>query len=247
MKQAAKILTIVCATKNVGSTVEKFLFSYKLQKREEIELIFIDSCSTDDTLSILNQQSELIEQLLIEDDNGIYEAWNKGVRLARGTFICFIGADDMIANGAIDDILSIIKAEPDVNYIHGYNVSTVNGQPKFLIGRAYDLGTLEKYMPMAHVMSAHRKSWLIEKGMFDESYKSSGDYEFLLRTRGSVRIFESKKIYAYVEDNGISRQSTMPLYETFRAKRSHGIGLSKTLPWLVRGLVGHFIRHLFLK
>nr|WP_241697071.1 glycosyltransferase [Mariprofundus sp. KV] len=239
------MLTIVCATKNAGSTVESFLLSYGEQKTDKTELVIVDSCSKDDTLLILNRHQDQIDQMLVEGDRGIYEAWNKGIRLASGDFVCFIGADDIIADGAIDEILSIIKSMQKVDYIHGYNVSTENGVPKGIVGRPYDSYTIEKYMPMAHVMSAHRKAWLIKSGMFDETYKSSGDYEFLLRVKDSMCVVESKKIFSYVEDNGISRGSTMPIYEAFRAKRSHGVGMARSVTWLARGLIGHYIRCLF--
>jgi len=242
-----KLLTIVCATKNAGSTAEKLLFSYAAQKTDRTELDIIDSCSVDDTLVILDRYREYIDQILVENDHGIYEAWNKGIRLATGEFVSFVGADDTIASGAIDELLSTIDSRHDVDYIFGYNVSTTNGIPSKIIGRPYSLQAMEKYMPMAHVMSAHRRVWLVEKGMFDESYKSSGDYDFLLRTRKSMRFIESKKIFAYVEDNGISRRSAMPLFEAFRAKRRHGVGRIKSTAWLVRGLTGHLIRHFFVK
>lgn len=247
MSAQGKLLTIVCATKNVEATIESLLLSYKAQKNDETEFVIVDSCSVDDTANILEHYQNCIDRRLVESDQGIYEAWNKGVRLATGKFVCFIGADDVLACGAIAELLLIIKSIEDVDYIYGYNVATTNGIPKGIIGRSYRLEVLEKYMPMAHVMSAHRRCWLIENGAFDEGYKSSGDYDFILRMRLSIRVAESKKIFAYVEDNGVSRRSTMPIYEAYRAKKNNGVGYISSVIWLVRGVVGYYFRYIFRK
>ncbi len=103
---------------------------------------------------------------------------------------------------------------------------------------------LKNYMQVAHVMSAHRKAWLMEHGMFNESYKASGDYDFILRARGTMRAIESRKILAYIEDGGVSRNSAFPLFETYNLKVRNGVGRFSAILWLARGLTSHLARRL---
>ena len=241
-----KFLSIICATKN-ATDIEKLLISYESQKTIDTEFIVIDSCNANDSSIIYNNYQHRIDKLLVQQDRSIYEAWNKGINLANGVFVCFVGADDVIANGVIAKLISIIKSQYSIDYIYGYNVMTLNGSPHAIIGRKYSPDILENYMPMAHVMSAHRKTWLVSNGGFDESYRSSGDYDFFLRVRSSMHIVETKIIFAYVEEGGISRKTTLPIYESFRAKQKHGVNFLKSVIWLIRGLAGHYARRLCAK
>lgn len=241
---AKKLLSIVCAVKNGAVTIPVMLESYASQRTIETELIVIDACSTDATADVLKRFEHCIDGLIVEPDRSIYEAWNKGVSHAQGRYVSFIGADDRLAPGAISALLTVIRGDEQADYIHGYNVMLKNGRPSWLIGRPYSNDTIEKYMPMAHVMSAHRRAWVLDNGGFDDSYKSSGDYDFLLRMRKTMRVKECPALFAYVEDAGVSRNTTCPIYESYRARRSNGVSLSRSLFWLLRGLAGFYVRRL---
>lgn len=235
-------LSVICATKNASLTLPDLLESYRLQGTDETEMILVDACSTDSTPEILKRFEDCIDGLIVEPDRSIYDAWNKGVRLAQGKFVSFIGADDRLAPGAVSNLLMAIHENSEADLIHGHNIMLRKGQISGLIGRPYDRSTIEKYLPMAQVMSAHRREWLLDQGGFDDSYKSSGDYDFLLRMRDSMQIVNCQAILAYVEDAGISRSSVTPILESFRARRKNGVGMLRNLLWTLRGLVGYWVR-----
>lgn len=237
-----KLISVVCATKNAGKTLARMLDSYAEESTSETELIVIDSCSTDNSEQIFNQYSSHISELIVEKDRSIYEAWNKGIAASKGDYICFIGADDRISVGAIAALCKTIKEKPEADYIHGFNIMCRNGYPVGLIGRKYTEKTLEHYMPMAHVMSAHKKSWLLMYGNFDSSFKSSGDYDFLLRTRKHSVFEKCDSILAFVEDAGISRNSILPFKESHIARVKNGVNHWKSLFWYSRGLVGMYLK-----
>ena len=235
-------LSVICATKNSAVTLPFLLESYKKQRTEETEFIVVDACSTDLTHEILKNYDKEIDGLIIEPDRSIYDAWNKGVRLAQGDFVCFIGADDRIAPGAINALLSAINEYGVADFIHGHNILLKKGQFSALIGRPYQSETIEKYLPMAHVMSSHRRMWIIDNGGFDATYRSSGDYDFLLRVRKSMQIVDCQAILAYVADAGISRSSITPILESFRSRRKNGVAIIRNLLWTTRGLIGFLVR-----
>lgn len=218
------------------------LESYRKQRTEETEMIVVDACSTDATPEILKRFEDCIDGLIVEPDRSIYDAWNKGVRRAQGAFVSFIGADDRIAPGAIEALLKAIHENDAADFIHGHNIMFRNGWISGLIGRPYGHDTIEKYLPMAQVMSAHRRIWVIDNGGFDQSFKSSGDYDFLLRMRKTMHVVDCQSILAFVEDAGISRSSITPILESFRARRNNGVRMTRNAFWTVRGLVGYWIR-----
>ncbi len=240
-----KRIAIVCATRNAAATLATMLDSYLAERTAETELVIVDSCSTDNTPAILSRYESCIDRLIVESDRSIYEAWNKGVAASSADYVCFIGADDRLASGVVKTLLQLILENPDADYIHGCNVMCRDGRPVGIIGREYDNRTIEKYMPMAHVMSAHKRSWLLAQGGFDEGYKSSGDYDFFLRVRDNIRIKWSHTIFAYVEDAGISRASMLPLKESHKARLRNGVNYWKSLYWFCRGVVGMQLKKAF--
>ena len=90
-------LTIIIATYNSEKYLDKCLESIAIQSYPKIELIIIDNCSTDSTLNIINKYNLRINlRVFSEPDSGIYDALNKGVVLASGEYILFLGSDDYL-------------------------------------------------------------------------------------------------------------------------------------------------------
>lgn len=89
-------LSIVIPVFNAEETLAKCLQSLSIKNQLEVELIVIDGQSTDKSLTILKEFVSEIDHLIVEPDKGVYEAMNKGVKLAKGEWIYFIGADDYL-------------------------------------------------------------------------------------------------------------------------------------------------------
>ena len=108
------LLSIVTVTKNCAQSIDKTLDSVSIIKQLEIEYLIIDAVSKDGTLSAVIDRGGLVDQLVSEPDSGIYNAMNKGVRLARGKYILFINGDDEIVTdgfSAVMDTMAKGKAE----------------------------------------------------------------------------------------------------------------------------------------
>jgi glycosyltransferase involved in cell wall biosynthesis len=242
------VLSVVCSMRNVAHCVKGFLDSYRKERTPETQLIIVDAASTDGTLEILKSNSDLIDIMISESDKGIYDAWNKAVRLATGKFVSFIGADDRIADGALDNLVATCKAEgANAHLIAGYVVLTRKGVPVALWGSPYNARALVRYMMTAQILSAHRLDWVREAGGFDASYRSSGDYELLLRERAKLRVVVINKVLAYMEDGGTSRTSLTPFFENYRARKSNGVPAWFALALLVKVLAGVVARKVGLR
>lgn len=111
--------SIITVTYNAGKVLEDTIQSVITQTYKNVEYILVDGGSTDNTLSIINQYRSMIQQVISEPDRGLYDAMNKGIKMATGDYICFLNAGDAFHE---DDTLQQMvhslteNALPDVLY-----------------------------------------------------------------------------------------------------------------------------------
>lgn len=109
------IITVVYNDKtNIGRTIHSIIS----QSYKQIEFVVVDGKSTDGTLDILQKYSHKIDVLVSESDRGIYDAMNKGIKMATGEWIIFMNSGDVFYN---DEVLSNVFSEridPDVSFIY---------------------------------------------------------------------------------------------------------------------------------
>ncbi|MDR2780747.1 MAG: glycosyltransferase, partial [Synergistaceae bacterium] len=87
-------ITVITACLDASGTIEQTIRSVLDQGYPNLEYIIIDGGSTDGTLDIVGKYRERISAVVSESDNGIYDAFNKGVKLATGDLIGILNADD---------------------------------------------------------------------------------------------------------------------------------------------------------
>ncbi|MGQ1946424.1 glycosyltransferase family 2 protein [Geofilum sp. OHC36d9] len=217
-----KIISIVIATYNASDKLERCLSSIVQQKNELCELVLIDGGSTDSTLDIIKSYSRWIDVFVSENDAGVYDAWNKGVRLSNGKWIMFIGADDILLTNAIEKFLNVIS-RPNIysyDYICAFNEYVDNdGKLLKLLGGSGEWRYMRRTMTVAHVGSLHSRRLFNEVGEYDLSYKICADYELLLRKRGDLRTFFLPERIARMEVGGLSF-STRAIFETFLIRKN---------------------------
>ena len=173
-----KTLTVITVTYNAGKELERTIQSVISQTYfPDIEYIIIDGNSTDDTVAIIKKYESKLSSWLSEPDKGIYDAMNKGIKMAKGRWVNFMNAGDIFTSKIIvEDIFKENIEKFDVvygNYILVYERFRKNMHtPKDLSG-FYD------YMLMNH-QSVFMKQSLALSHLYDLSYKIACDYEQLL-------------------------------------------------------------------
>ncbi len=106
------LVSYITVTYNSEKTLERTIRSvHACRPYVNCEHIVIDGNSTDNTSSILNKFASEIDTLLIEDDNGIYDAMNKGISLAKGDYICFVNSDDWLIPEGVKKIRHLLLAK----------------------------------------------------------------------------------------------------------------------------------------
>ena len=99
-----KKITIITAVKNAENTLENCIKSVLSQNYDNLEYIVIDGNSSDRTKEIINKYKNNISRIITEDDDGIWDAMNKGIKLADGEIIGFLNSDDYYFNNTLETV-----------------------------------------------------------------------------------------------------------------------------------------------
>lgn len=111
------IVTIITVCRNHAQELERTIRSVESQTWQEKEYLVIDGASTDDTLDVIKAHEASITRWVSEPDQGIYDAMNKGVKMAQGEWVIFMNAGDTFAG---DDTLQKVFGNPlDADVIYG--------------------------------------------------------------------------------------------------------------------------------
>jgi glycosyltransferase len=176
-------ISIITISYNSEETIEDTILSVINQTYDNIEYIIIDGGSTDDTLNIINQYKSRINTIVSEPDKGIYDAMNKGVRLAKGELVGILNSDDFYANkNVIENIAKNIK---DYDSIYA-DLVYVDRKNTDKIIRYWKSGVYKKDAFLKGWMPPHPTFFLKKKiydqyGTYNLSLKSAADYELMLR------------------------------------------------------------------
>jgi glycosyltransferase involved in cell wall biosynthesis len=215
------LVSIITVVYNNKQGMEKTLCSIASQTYTALEYIVIDGGSTDGTTEIISRFQDKISILISEPDKGIYDAMNKGLRLAKGELIGIINSGDFYENDAVDMVVNSYHENPQAAIFHGIlRVFDESGQVKSIIGNHSSF--LDKGM-IEHPTCFVKREIYQKYGVFNLAYQSSSDYDFMLRMKKlKVNFMFIEKILANYYTGGISFQTTA-LLETLKIKQQYGL------------------------
>jgi glycosyltransferase involved in cell wall biosynthesis len=235
-------LSILVATWNCAPQLEDFLRSLAAQDWCDWELLLLDNASTDGTAEVVQrfQRQQGPARRVVwssEPDGGIYEAWNRGLGLAQGRYLSFIGADDVfLDSGSLRRIAALMASGVDL--ITARNAYCAR-DGRFLRhwGSPWSWRRMRQSMTIAHPGMLVRRDLFERFGFFDATYRICGDYDWFLRLPPDLRSGHSSDSILKVVQAGVSHTRISAVYrETFRAQRRHvGAaygGLCWALNWL---------------
>jgi glycosyltransferase involved in cell wall biosynthesis len=207
----APLITVITAVLNGENTLERTIQSVIGQDYKNIEYIIIDGGSADGTLDIVKKYEHAIDYWISENDGGIYDAMNKGLEASSGEWIYFLGSDDcLVAHNVLNTIAQKLFSVPDnYNIVYG-DVAIVNFKKEILlrIGEPWTPKMERRFrqkMCICHQGIFHRRELFAKNGLYDKSYKISGDYELLLRElKINKPYYIGPQIIANVQEGGVS-------------------------------------------
>ena len=190
-------ISIIIATYNAARTLRQALDSIKYQTYKDIETIVIDGKSTDDTLNIIQEYNDVVTKWISEKDYGIYDAFNKGVDLATGDYIAFLGSDDCYCNySIIERVISDINE--NVEMLSAPVVVVNEDSHKEEIGtNTYNIDDIFSGCMLPH-QGIFVKTSTMKKYHFSLQNKIISDYEFLVRfikAGGKIKFVDYPVVY----------------------------------------------------
>lgn len=182
-------ISIITATYNSSTTLRDTIQSVLSQTYTDIEYILIDGGSQDSTLSIIQEYEPLFQgrmKWISEPDCGIYDAMNKGIRMATGDAVGILNSDDFYASpNVLSQIATVFEKEPWLEGLHTnlYYVNQSNPQKiiRHWISSEFKAGSFAKGWHPAHPTLYLRKEVYNKYGLFDLDFKLAADFELMLR------------------------------------------------------------------
>lgn len=207
MSSKSPLITIITPTYNVEDSLEATIKSIIEQDYDNIEHIIVDGASTDGTLDIIKKYESKITKYVSEPDKGIYEAMNKGVNLATGSYINIMNsADTFTSKDTISKAVQIIKKKEikgiyygDANVVGKDSVKVKVSDPEFLYER----------MSISH-QACFVHTDLYREFPFNETLKIASDFEFFhTMHKKDIPFINLNNIVTNFDTTGISNTHAM--------------------------------------
>lgn len=148
-----------------------------------VQIIVVDNCSNESTLSIINTYKNIIDNLLIEPDKGQYDAINKGLKLVKGDYWTWLNTDDLIDTEGFLKLADYVQQHPETDYIYG-DVAYIDEHSKFYKNSS------TPFLSLPHLLN--KDASISQPGSFFKTsftngigelaaYQFAFDYEYILR------------------------------------------------------------------
>ena len=225
-------ISIITVSYNSEKTIRDTIDSVISQSYPNVEYIIVDGNSSDKTVEIIKSFGDKISQFVSEPDKGLYDAMNKGIKLATGEIIGILNSDDFYSD---ENVLKNV-AEKFENGVEGlyadlFYVDPVNTKKilrKWHSGEYTEGDFLKGWMPPHPTFFARKKVY--EKfGGFTDQLKSAADYELMLRFihKEKIKIAYLPKVIVHMRAGGASNASIKNRLKANREDR---------LAWKINGL-----------
>ena len=220
--------SIITVTFNADKVLEKTIQSVISQTYRNMEHVIVDGGSKDHTLDIVKKYQEHIGPVISEPDKGLYDAMNKGIRMATGDYLCFLNAgDELHDKETLQHLVLTLKGKdwPDVIYgetaivdengsfLHMRRLST----PEQLTWKSFKQGMLvchQAFLP---------KRELALKHLYDLQYRFSADFDWCIRIMKEAKYLHNTRLTLinYLNEGMTTRNHKASLKERFRIMVKH--------------------------
>lgn len=207
-------IVTICFNNKTG--LEKTIESVVNQTFNNFEFVVIDGGSSDGTVDILNKFSSKFAYWVSEKDNGISDAFNKGIRRSKGDWILFLNSGDILINANVLELFAkLISNDSIENQIFYGKIVIENAKNiKYEFGREFNLKKFQKRMNLPHQAIFFSKHFFVNYGCFDERFKLAMDYELLLRPI-SYKYKFINAVVSKMEQGGVSQTNIHKIYREY--------------------------------
>ncbi len=210
------------------------MVSVTQQSYNNIEHIIIDGNSKDGTIDLINKYKKDNVKFISEPDKGIYEALNKGIEIATGDIIGVLHADDTFYDDQVlEKVISVFKKEKHIDVLSGSVVfldsKKNNTENRIIRSQIFKPWMLRFGFMPAHTATFIRKTIFEKCGVYDDTFKSAGDFDFILRLISvyKVKLFYLNKILIRMKTGGLSTSGIQSYIRTsdeiLKALKKNGV------------------------
>jgi glycosyltransferase involved in cell wall biosynthesis len=203
-------ISIVTVCFNSEATIRDTIESVLGQTYLNIEYIIVDGGSTDSTLSIIDEYKKNINQLVSEPDKGIYDAINKGIKLATGDFVGLLNSDDLLfSEKCIQTMCEYIKNNSSLDALYADLIyvkrGNINKKTRYYSLEKFSLWKARFGFMIPHPTFYAKPELFKKYGFYKGNYRVAADFELMLRfKKNNVRIFRVPMIMVKMREGGIS-------------------------------------------
>ncbi|MDB5009840.1 MAG: hypothetical protein JWQ06_629 [Mucilaginibacter sp.] len=204
-------VTVITVVRNAEKVIQGLFDSVRNFKTNEVEFVVLDGLSEDNTVELIKKNEDIIDTWQSEPDKGIYDAMNKAVKLAKGEWLLFMGADDELLEG-FKQILPVLKEENTIYY------GKVIFHDTIITGKIKNNYMLTKTNICHQAIFYHRN--VFSKYVYQTEYIKCADYVLNLKLWDDP---EFKFVYcdyliANFPQGGFSTYTEDPLFEKERGQ-----------------------------
>ena len=198
----SSLISVIIVVYNAQQTIKKSIDSILNQTYKYIEVVIIDGGSYDGTVEVVESYGNKINYFISENDNGVYDAMNKGVGAAKGEWILFLGADDVLYDKNVFSTLFNVNKYSEIDFLYGDVVLTSN--QKIYGGERTYMSLVDKNI--CHQSIFYKKTIFDSVGNYNLNFKILGDFDFNLRVfeNTTLKTLYIKKIISLYNNKGLS-------------------------------------------
>ena len=227
-------ISIISVCYNSSSTILDTIKSVNSQTYQNIEHIFVDGLSIDNTVDIIRLNTRRENKIISEKDGGIYDAINKGILTAKGDFIGLLHSDDILSSpNIISDLITKI-CEENLDGVYGnlQYVDKLNTKKIIRFWKTFEFkpNLLKKGWMPPHPTLILKKEVYQKHGVFNKSFKIAADYDFMLRIfkDSNLKFGYLPKVVTKMRVGGASNHNMLNIIkksiEDYRVIRSNNVG-----------------------
>ncbi len=236
------IVSIIIATFNAQKFLARALDSVAAQTIQQWECLIMDGGSQDETVNILKQYASRDSRFryISEPDKGIFDAFNKGWKLAAGEWILYLGADDQLLKNGLELLLNATDEHTDIVYGDNYLLFP-NGKKK--IRGVQKISAISYTMPSSHQSFIVRHKVFEHLQGFDLNFHILSDVDFI--QRAWIAKFKFKQIndpIVIYSVGGFSTDNLQGEWERYRMYKKN-----KTLNWPFLMFLRFYIKGFLVK
>lgn len=239
------VFSIITITFNAADVLDITMKSVAEQSFHSFEHIIIDGASTDNTLNIARGSATNNLRIVSEKDKGLYDAMNKGLRMAQGKYVIFLNAGDSFASSETLGLYAS-AAEKDPDIIYG-NTLIVDMERNILGRRHLNAPKLLTFESFSNGMLVCHQAFCVKRIIapgYDLTYRFSADYDWTIKCiKESIpqKCINLNTVTTLYLDNGLTEKNKIPsLIERYKIMKIHyGVlkAISRHLEFIPRAIL----------